>query len=268
MTAATAPFPVAPARRFRTPRVVGALMLREIALSNRRTIFGYLWEIVEPVAYIAILMAIFSLVFVRPPLGTSFALFYASGILPYLMVLNTAGKVGAAVRFSRQLLSYPEVTFLDAILARFLLAAATKLAVFALVIGLIVAAFGVEPFFDAPDLFLGLAMTLFLALAVGTLNCLLFTVFPLYESVWVVVTRPLFLVSAVLFQFDQVPLPWRDWLWWNPVIHLVGQVRAGLYPTYAADYVSVLYIAGVAAVILPVALFFLRRYWRDLVYGD
>jgi capsular polysaccharide transport system permease protein len=252
MTAATAPFPVAPARRFRTPRVVGALMLREIALSNRRTIFGYLWEIVEPVAYIAILMAIFSLVFVRPPLGTSFALFYASGIL----------------RFSRQLLSYPEVTFLDAILARFLLAAATKLAVFALVIGLIVAAFGVEPVFDAPDLFLGLAMTLFLALAVGTLNCLLFTVFPLYESVWVVVTRPLFLVSAVLFQFDQVPLPWRDWLWWNPVIHLVGQVRAGLYPTYAADYVSVVYIAGVAAVILPVALFFLRRYWRDLVYGD
>lgn len=258
----------APRRRFRTPRVTAALMLREIAVSNRRAVFGYLWEIVEPVAFIAILMAVFSLLFVRPPLGDSFALFYASGVLPCVMVLGTAGKVGAAVRFSRPLLTYPEVTFLDAILARFLLAAMTKLVVFVLVIGIIVAAFRVDAFFDLPVLLLGLAMVFMLALAVGVMNCLLFAVFPLYESVWAVVTRPLFLFSAVLFLFDQVPLPWRDWLWWNPVIHLVGQVRAGLFPTYAADYVSVTYVAVLSAVILPVALFFLRRYWRELVWGD
>ncbi len=265
MASLTAPIP---ARRLRTLRVTGALMLREIAVSNRRAVFGYLWEVVEPVAFIAILMAIFSLIFMRPPLGDSFALFYASGILPYLMFLGTAQKVGSAVRFSRPLLSYPGVTFIDAILARFLLAAVTKLVVFALVVVMIVTVLDVDPLFDLPALIRGLALVFLLALAVGVMNCLLFALFPLYESVWVVVTRPLFMVSAVLFLFDQVPLPWRDWLWWNPMIHLVGQVRAGLYPAYAGDYVSALYICGLAAAILPVALFFLRRYWRELIWGD
>lgn len=263
-----AALPHRPARRARTLRVVAALVLREIELSNRRAVFGYLWEIVEPVAYIAVLMAVFSAVFTRPPVGESFALFYASGILPFLFFLNTANKVGAAVRASRQLLAYPEVTFLDAIAARFLLTAVTKLAVLGLVLGLIVTVFRVEPLFDVPALALGFGMTFLLALAVGAMNCLLFSVFPLWESVWTVVTRPLLLVSAVLHLFDQVPLPWRDILWWNPVIHLVGQVRAGLYPTYAGDYVSVLYVTGIAAVLLPAALFFLRRYWRELVWGD
>ncbi len=258
----------APRQRFRALRVIGALALREIAVSNRRVLFGYLWEVVEPVAFIAILMTIFALVFHRPPIGDSFALFYASGTLPYLIFTGVAGKVGTAVRFSRPLLTYPEVTFLDAILARFLLAAATKLAVFAIVIAMVVLAFRIDPLFDLPRLFLGLGMALGLALALGTLNCLLFGLFPLYESIWQVVTRPLFLVSAVLFLFDQVPLPWRDYLWWNPVVHLVGAVRAGLYPTYPASYVSVTYIALLVAVSLPAALFFLRRYWRDLVNGD
>lgn len=260
--------PLLPARRFRALRVIAALVLREIALSNRRSVLGYLWEIVEPVAYIAILLAIFSVIFARPPIGDSFALFYASGVLPFLMFLGTAGKVGTAVRFSRQLLSYPEVTFLDAIVARLVLAVATKLAVLVLVLGMVVTVSGLDLLLDVSAVALAVGLTFLLALAVGTMNCLLFTVFPLYESVWVVVTRPLFLVSAVLHLFDEVPLPWRDLLWWNPLVHLVGQMRAGIFPTYAADYVSALYVAGLAAIILPVALFFLRRYWRDLVYGD
>lgn len=251
--------------RLRTLRTIVALILREIGASNGRSALGYLWEVVEPVAFILLLSFLFGLFLISPPLGQNFPLFYASGLLPYLMFLETANRVMSAVRFSRQLLTYPGVTFLDAILARFLLAVLTKLVVFAIVLGLIVAVWRIDPFFDAQHLALGLAMAFGLALGIGTLNCLLIAFFPLWEKVWSLVTRPLFLLSAVLYLFETVPLPYRDWLWWNPLVHVVGMVRSGLFPTYTADYVSVTYVAVLATASLTVGLFFLRRYWRELL---
>lgn len=246
-------------------RSIVALMLREIGASNGRSALGYLWELVEPVAYIMLLTFLFGLFLHAPPLGTSFPLFYASGLLPFLMFLEVTNRVAGAVRFSRPLLSYPGVTFLDAILARFLVVAITKAVVFAVVIGLLVTVWRVEPFFDAPRLIEGVAAVLLLALSFGTMNCLLLAFFPLYDRIWALVTKPLLVVSAVLYMFDTVPLPFRDWLWWNPVVHLVGMVRGGIYPTYHGDYVSVTYLLTLVALTLPPALFFLRRYWRELL---
>lgn len=254
-----------PLPRARALRSIVALMLREIGASNGRSALGYLWEVVEPVAFIMLLTFLFGLFLRAPPLGTSFPLFYASGLLPFLMFLEVTNRVAGAVRFSRPLLTYPGVTFLDAILARFLVAAVTKVVVFVVVLALLVLVLRVEPFFDVPRLVEGVAAVLLLALSIGTMNCLLMAFFPLYDRIWTLVTKPLLVVSAVLYMFDTVPLPYRDWLWWNPVVHLVGMVRGGIYPTYHGDYVSVAYLCTLVGLTLPPALFFLRRYWRELL---
>jgi capsular polysaccharide transport system permease protein len=70
----------------------------------------------------------------------------------------------------------------------------------------------------------------------------------------------------VFFVYQGVPQPWRDWLWWNPIVHVVGATRAGIYPAYRADYVSTLYVMGIAAVTFLAGLFFLRRYYRSILY--
>jgi capsular polysaccharide transport system permease protein len=253
------------ASRARALRSIAALMLREIGAANGRSALGYLWEVVEPVAYILLLTFLFGLFLQAPPLGTSFPLFYASGILPFLMFLEVTNRVSGAIRFSRPLLTYPGVTFLDAILARFLVAAVTKVIVFSVVLALLVAFWRVEPFFDAARLVEGVVAVLLMALSVGTMNCLLMAFFPLYDRIWMLVTKPLLVISAVIYMFDTVPLPWRDWLWWNPVVHLVGMVRGGIYPTYHGDYVSLPYLAALVSLTLPPALFFLRRYWREVL---
>jgi capsular polysaccharide transport system permease protein len=260
--------PLRPSHRLRSLRVITALILREITTSNMQSLLGYLWEVIEPVIFILFLMFLFTLFVKRPPIGDSFALFYASGLLPYMAFLRTVSQVGGALRQSRALLSYPGVTFLDAILARFVLAALTKTLVFVAVLALVCLGFGVDPFFDVPQLVLGMTMSMLLALALGTANCLLVHVLPLWDRLWGLVTRPLMLLSAVIYLFETVPLPYRDWLWWNPVVHMVGAVRAGVYPTYDAAYVSVTYVALLVGVLLPVSLFFLRRYWRDIVSAD
>jgi capsular polysaccharide transport system permease protein len=253
------------AQRFRSTRTILALILREVSMSNGKTALGYVWEIAEPVASILVITLIMGLYFRTPPLGQNFPLFYASGILPMNIFLDMTGRVAGAVRFSRALLAYPGVTFLDALIARFLVAMMTKIVIFTLLVTAIVELYGLNPFFNYGQIAQGLLMAMGLGLALGTVNCLLFAFLPLYDRIWSMTTRPLFLFSAIVYLYETVPLPYRDWLWWNPIIHMVGSIRAGLYPTYAADYVSVTYIAVLIAIFLPVSLFFMRRYWREIL---
>ena len=251
--------------RFRTIRTIGALVLREISMSNGRSLLGYTWDILEPVGSILILTLIMGQLFRSPQLGQNFPLFYASGILPYSFFMDTSARLSNAVRFSRPLLSYPGVTIIDTITARFLVAVITKAVVFSVVLTAIVVIYDLSAFFDYSKVISGVLMALMLGLALGTMNCLLFTYIPLYERVFGILTRPLLLFSAVLYLFETVPLPYRNWLWWNPIIHMVGMVRSGLYPTYKADYVSPTYVAILVAVMLPISLFFIRRYWREIL---
>ena len=93
-------------RRFASLRAIVALMLREMATSYGRSPLGYLWALLEPVAGIALLTAIFSSGFRTPPMGNNFAIFYASGLVPFLMYVDLNGKVMASLNFSGSLLVY------------------------------------------------------------------------------------------------------------------------------------------------------------------
>jgi capsular polysaccharide transport system permease protein len=75
----------------------------------------------------------------------------------------------------------------------------------------------------------------------------------------------MFIVSGVIVLIDTVPLPYRDWMWWNPLIHPVGLVRRGIYSTYDATYVSSAYVLAVSGITLALGLLLLRRYHRDIV---
>jgi len=80
-----------------------------------------------------------------------------------------------------------------------------------------------------------------LGLGVGLVNCSLFALSRTWQQVYGVIARPLFLISGVFFTFESLPRAVREVLWWNPLIHLVGLMRSGFYPTYDDAHVSVLY---------------------------
>lgn len=252
-------------RKFRTARTVSALVLREMSTTYGRTSLGYLWALMEPVAGIMLLTLVFSITFHAPPLGTNFALFYASGLMPFMMYMDLSGKIATSLRFSQPLLFYPGVTFVDAILARVVLNIFTELMVFTLVMSGIIIGMDVDVILDVPAILYGIAMAFALAIGVGTMNCFLLTMFPVWERAWAILNRPLLIVSCVLFTLDSVPQPFQDFLWWNPLVQIVGQVRSGIYPTYDANYVSALYVFGVSGVLLAAGLLLLDRYKSYLI---
>lgn len=227
---------------------------------------GYLWAVVEPVAAIALLAFAFSLAFRAPSLGISFPLFYATGYLPYMMFHDVSSKTALAIRFSRPLLNFGAITWLDLLTARFVLNFFTHMVVAAMVLGTMLTVLNTRGAPDIPLVLSAVGMAGALAAGVGTLNAFLFLAFPAWERVWLVLTRPLFIVSGVFFVFEDVPANLRDILWFNPLFHVTGQMRAGFYPTYDAAYVSPLYATGVGIGLLLVGLLLLSRHADGLIH--
>ncbi len=228
---------------------------------------GYLWAVLEPVGGIALLTLAFSIAFRSPPLGDSFPMFYATGILPYTLYVQLNSKLMVSIWFSKPLLQYPAVSFIDAVLSRLILTAMTQVMVFYCVVTGIVLIYDPQITLRFEMIFLSLLMAMCFGAGVGVLNCLLISVAPMWQRVWNILHRPMFLISGILFVFEAVPEPYRFALWFNPLIHIIGVMRSGFYPTYDAPYASPAYVFALGLLALMVGLFFLRRWHKDFLYG-
>lgn len=254
-----------PSAAVRTVRTIAALMLREMGSTYGRSPGGYLWVIAEPIGVVVVLSIGFSLLLRSPVLGTSFILFYATGYMPFSVYSDLALKTQMALTYSRPLLAYPGVTWLDALLARFFLNLITGATVSALLFAGILILVETQTVLDIGPILTGMAMAACLGLGVGTLNCVLFGLFPVWRQVWGVVTRPLFLASGILYLYEDMPKLVQDILWWNPLIHVVGWMRTGFYPTYHASYVSLSYCFGLGLGLLALGLIFLRAHYKRVL---
>lgn len=253
-------------RSFRTSRTLAALLLREMSSTYGRTSVGYLWAILEPAAAIFLLTLVFSATLRTPGLGTSFALYYASGLLPFMAYSEISAKVSQALRFSKPLLAFPVITYVDPFLARGLLGAFAHMVIAMIVYSLIIIGFGLDVILDFPLLLMGYAMAFSMGFGVGVMNSFLFMKFPFWERLWGVLTRPLFFISCIFFLFETVPEPYRSFLWFNPLVHVTGRVREGIYATYEPSYISSIYVFGIALCLITLGFLLLRRHYRDLIH--
>lgn len=256
-----------PAKRFKGPRTVLALVLREMETSYGRSPGGYLWAILEPVGAITLftLVIALGLRLKNPSIGNNFMLFYATGFLPYTFFMQTNMRVAKCLRYSRQLLKYPRVTFVDAIIARFIVYVITHLMVFYVLMTGIHVAFGLPVLLDIQAIALALTLAATLGLGVGCLNCFLMSFFPIWENIWAIMTRPLLLLSTVIYTYEEIPWQFQDVIWYNPLVQIIGLMRRGFYPTYEANYASVVYVFAVALAPMALGMVLLYRWNRVLM---
>lgn len=248
-----------------TLRTIFALVLREMATRYGRSPGGYLWAILEPLGMILILAIGFSLLVRTPSLGTSFVLFYATGYLPFQLFQSGARFVGAALKFSRPLLAYPAVSWIDAVLARFLLNLLTMLLVSYLIIAGTGVLQGLRLTVEFAPLFLAYGFAAALGLGVGLMNCVLIGFLPVWDSIWSIVTRPLFIASGILFLYEELPPIAQSILWWNPLMHVTALSRAGFFPMYRPEFVSLTFLALTALPLIFLGLVFMQRYHKDIL---
>lgn len=251
----------------RTGRSVLALMLREMSTTYGRSPGGYLWSLLEPIGGILILTFVLSsgLKLRSPSLGVSFAFFYATGMLPFITYVRTQQKVSQSISYSRQLLHYPTVTFFDAIVARLLTNLVTSFIVFSIIMSALILSVETRAIIDPVSIALAFAMLAAFALGIGIIHTILIPMFPIYASIWSILTTPLFFSSGVIYIYEELPHFGRSVLWYNPIIHITGMMRRGFFGQYEASFVSPLYVFSVSLVLIVVGYVIVGRYYRRIV---
>lgn len=254
-----------PKRRFQSLRTITALILREMSSTYGRSPGGYLWAILEPLGMIVVLSTAFSMMLRTPSLGTSFVLFYATGLMPFRVYTEIHAVTSGAIRYSRALLVYPAVSYIDALLARLILAFLTQIMISYVILTGALAVSDVRLVIDFRPILISFSVAALLGFGVGTVNCLLFDFFPIWKSLWTTATRPLFLFSAIIYIYEDMPLLAKQILWYNPLIHLTGLSREGFYSYYEPSYISMPYVISIALIAMLIGLMQLRRNYRKLM---
>jgi len=231
-----------------------ALVVREMTTRYGNKFGGYMWAVLDPVLTVIILTTVFSAIARIPPLGRSFALFFATGYAVFYMYRSTSEQISAAVEANRALLNYPVVRPYDTIIGRFVLQVATLFVVNFLMFGCLYLAVPFEAL-DLRPMFVASSFAIILGAGVGSANIVWFHLSSTYQQIWGIINRPAFMVSGVFFLPEVIPNPYREILMWNPLVHLVGLFRTGFYPTYNPDYVSMPYIVGMSVFSIAFGLF-------------
>lgn len=252
-------------RSFPMARAVFALILREMSTTYGRSPGGYVWAIAEPLGAVAIISVTFSLLTHNPPLGHNFVLFYASGFLPLSAYQSIASKTATAVNFSKPLLAYPTVTFVDALVARILLTALTELLVSVILLGVTLLIIRDSVTLDYIAFLRCIGMVIAIGVGIGLVNCFLTSVLPIWQFLWAVVNRPLFLVSGVMFLVDDMPEQVRDYMLYLPMTHFISMSRSGFYSSYDPVYVSESYVYGVSLALIAFGMLMLYRFHRNML---
>jgi capsular polysaccharide transport system permease protein len=219
----------------------------------------------EPLGGILVLGFGMSILIRTPPIGNSFLLFFATAFLLFAMYQQLASEIGRCINFSRALLMYPAVTWVDAVAARFVLAVLTNVVVMTILFTGLIIGTDTRAQLEMGAIIDAVALTAFLGLGIGILNCVLFGLFTVWMQIWGIANRPLFFISGTFFLYEDMPVSLQDILWYNPLLHITGLMRRGFYGNYEASYVSVTYVILCASVCMFLGVVLLARYHRVIL---
>jgi capsular polysaccharide transport system permease protein len=252
-------------RSYASLRTITALVLREMSTRYGRSPGGYVWAVIEPIFAIMLLAFGFSLLVRSPSLGNSFFLFYASGYLTFNLYQQVSQTVSRAIQFSRPLLFYPAVSWVDAVLARFFLNALTGIMVACIILTLFFSVSETRVTLEIGHVMLSLLLAMSVGFGIGVANCALIGLYPTWDLIWSIATRPLFLASGIFYVFEDLPRTVQAVLWYNPLIHVGGIMRAGIFPSYVPEYVSIPYVVTVSLISALVGMLLLHRHNRTIL---
>lgn len=240
-------------------RVVHALMLRETKSRFGRQKLGYLWAVLEPAAFVALLAVIFSLARESSPSGMPVVPFMMTGFVPFFLFRSTMTQTMGAIETNRVLLTFPQVTLIDLVLVRALLEIATLTVVFFL---LLTAAHALGFTIDIENPLQVLFALACLALTGFGLGVAFASLVPLFRSVQQIVSiimgRPLFFTSGLFFTAEMMPGGIRELLLLNPILHMIEWLRSAFFVEFESRYMSMEYALGTALLTVFIGLLMLR----------
>lgn len=209
-----------------------ALFLREALVRLFAKRAGSIWLLAEPLANIVVLMFIFSVMRVRQLGGIETTVWIMVGMIGFFLFRRTAMIAMKAIHMNRPLLTYRQVKPVDTVLVRGVVEGVIMVFV-ALILLIGGGLFGLQVIPGDPLLALFQLLMLWLfGLGFGLVTSVVSELIPETGEIINLAMMPLYFLSGVIFPVNVVPEPYREWMLFNPLVHLVEGVRLGFAPHY------------------------------------
>lgn len=213
-------------------RVIWALMLREIHTLYGDSRLGYLWTVVQTLFIVLTLWLARLLFNMHTPHGLSIAEYLLTGYVLWSMMIRIIDKCMYAVSGNMAILTYPQVTVLDIMVARAVVILATE-TVTLLLLAVVVNLYGYSYRVENVMLFMGsLVAAALLALGLGMLVASLSALWPTLSRLAPMIWRFFFFVSGILYSPARLIPGSRDIVSWNPFLQVIEMARRSLYSSY------------------------------------
>lgn len=211
---------------------IRALLLRELQTRFGQYRLGYVWVLLEPLLTIGILLFLFGTIMQRTLPGIEYEIFLLNGILPFFMFRSGVTQALNATQANKGLFSYRPVKPIDALLARNFLEFLLKFIAyifFSLVFLWLSYAISFE---HIPELLFYWGL-LFVFMVAFSLIFMVIGDFSQEISKFLSVAfLILYLLSGIIYSIHMVPVQYREYLLWNPLIHIIELMRHAVAPNY------------------------------------
>lgn len=247
--------------------VIFALVLREARARFGKNRLGAFWFVFEPLAHVAVMVTIFTVIRHRMLPGVDVPMFLVTGIVPFLLFKNVVLKGMEAVNANHGLFVYRQIKPFDCIAARTIVEFAMMATVYVALIFALSFWGHSAPTISSPLKWIGMLITgMALSFGLALIFCVVVDALPESKSFIRLLFMPLYLLSGVIFPVWRVPHQFLELITWNPYLHIIDGLRRAVFPSY--PHISAIdesYPAKLAFVMLFLGMALYRARRLDLV---
>lgn len=252
-------------------RAIVALVISRMRQRYLGSRAGYVWAIVEPLAWVFILKMVIRGSDHMPPVGDSYEVFFAVGVIPARMWRTIATSASGTI-VSGKSARLPGLIRLDVCYANAVLEAATGGMVMLIAL-CVLQVFGFHAIpGDIMHFIIAFGAIAAFGVCFGLAVGLLLTVAPGLQHFIGMFFMLMFLTSGFGFVVDRMPIETREIVLWNPVVHLIEWIRMATYPGYECRSMDLNYVFVIAICCLVAGLagerIFRRKAGRENVVFD
>ena len=236
--------------------IINTLVIKDIKSRFYGNRLAFIWNLLNPLAWIGALLIFFSIVGKQVPIYTDIISFLIPGMLAYILFRNTINSIMRSKKTSQPIIHFHSVTSHRIITAAALIELLNCGGAFLLLIFLNYIIYDKIECNDLLVMIYGYFCAWGTGLAFGCLFVELTTINPMFDKILPIILRPVFWISGVFYTANELPEWLTDLSIMNPLFQSIEIIRDGTFLSYqsrtATYYQPLLTIAGVlvAAVLL------------------
>ncbi len=219
-----------------------ALFLREALDRFFGSRAAWAWLVVEPAMHIGFMGAVWGMMRRNSMGGIDVSMWIILGMLSFFLFRRTAVQTLHALDCNKAFFAFRQVRPFDVALVRASVEAFSMFFISLFILGA-AAMLGLDVLPDDPLKALSALVGLWLfGLGYGLVTSVCMRLVPDSGHIFQILMMPLYLISGVIMPLIFIPVPYRDWMLWNPLVHGLELVRLGFFNTYHTLDVSFSYL--------------------------